>query len=236
MLKVKIKELRKMFGSFQMEIPLLEFNPQEAILLLGNNGAGKTTLLSLLLDLILPDSGCVEFDGQNIANSDSWRTGVGAYISQDFLIPYLSPREYFELIADFRTVSSSDLNALLEKYSTFLDSNTLNNKLIRELSTGNKQKVGILSTIIGNPSLIVLDEPHAGLDPSAQHQFHEIMQGYQEATKATIIISSHNLNYINEFGDQIILIENGRIIENRAKSQETISIMYEYFGIKENSH
>jgi len=128
----------------------------------GNNGAGKTTFFSLILDLIKATTGDVKANGLNVAQSEDWKQFIGSYLDESFLIEFLSPWEYLEFIGKLFGWNKNDIEEFLDNYQDFIDTDMVrSNKLIRSLSKGNKSKVGIIASLIGNPEIIVLDEPFA---------------------------------------------------------------------------
>jgi ABC-2 type transport system ATP-binding protein len=87
-------------------------------------------------------------------------------------------------------------------------------KLLRDFSAGNKQKIGIIGAMLNTPQLLILDEPFNFLDPSSQYHLKQLLENYSRETKATILLSSHNLQHITEISDRILLMENGHILKD----------------------
>src|SRR5690606_6806521 len=130
--------------------------------LVGNNGAGKTTLFSLLLDLIQPSSGHIVNKGVQVDQSEAWKPFTSAFIDESFLIGYLTPEEYFYVNGERRGRNKADVDALLEGYGDFFHGEIWNQEEnLRDLSKGNQKKVGIVASFIGNPEVVILDEPFA---------------------------------------------------------------------------
>ena len=228
---ISISNLKKEYGeTVACDIPQLTIEDGEMIGLVGNNGAGKTTLFRIMLDLVKPDEGSVSFlfDGttaMNPADSEQWKHDVAAYIDEGFLIDYLTPREYFDFLG--KICNFSDIDERLEPYTQLAGEELLGNKkLIRNHSAGNKQKVGIIATLIQQPRLLILDEPFNFLDPSGQNLLKHVLTDYHQRTQATIVISSHNLQHTIDISTRILLMESGRIIADRADRQQ----LEEYFG------
>ena len=229
---IEISNLRKSFSEkCACDIPLLSIGSGEIIGLVGNNGAGKTTLFRLILDLLKPDSGNVTLDGIDVQQSEDWKTFTGAYIDNGFLIDFLTPEEYFEFIAKVVSISKEELTERTAAFEQFTGGEIFGrNALIRNLSAGNKQKVGIISALITRPKLLILDEPFNFLDPSSQNHLKHIIEEYREATGATIIISSHNLTHTIDISTRILLMEQGEIKRDISEiTPDAITALNEYF-------
>lgn len=229
---IEISNLRKSFGEkCACDIPQLSIGSGEIIGLVGNNGAGKTTLFRLLLDLLKPDNGEVTLEGINVQQSEDWKTFTGAYIDNGFLIDFLTPEEYFSFIGKVSSISQEEVNKRSSNYEQFTGGEVFwRNALIRNLSAGNKQKVGIISALITRPRLLILDEPFNFLDPSSQNLLKHIIKEYREATGATVIISSHNLTHTIDISTRILLMEHGEIKRDITDiTPESIEALNEYF-------
>ena len=229
---IEIRNLKKSFGEkCACDIPQLSIGSGEIIGLVGNNGAGKTTLFRLLLDLLKPDNGEVTLEGINVQQSEDWKTFTGAYIDNGFLIDFLTPEEYFSFIGKVSSISQEEVNKRSSNYEQFTGGEVFGrNALIRNLSAGNKQKVGIISALITRPRLLILDEPFNFLDPSSQNLLKHIIKEYREATGATVIISSHNLTHTIDISTRILLMEHGEIKRDITDiTHESIEALNEYF-------
>ena len=223
---ITISNLKKQFGeTLACDIPQLTVCDGEIIGLVGNNGAGKTTLFRMMLDLLKPDEGTVTYQwaGQpstiNPAESEEWKQFTGAYIDEGFLIDYLTPEEYFQFLA--KISGYSDLDERLSHYEKLAGDEIFGKKkLIRNLSAGNKQKVGIIAALIGEPQTVILDEPFNFLDPSSQNTLKHVLTDYQQRTGATLFISSHNLQHTIDISTRIVLLERGRVIMDGASREQ----------------
>lgn len=230
---IEISNLRKSFGEKRAcDIPQLSIGSGEIIGLVGNNGAGKTTLFRLMLDLLKPDNGNVTLDGIDVAQSEDWKTFTGAYIDNGFLIDFLTPEEYFEFIAKVASISKDQLNERTAMFEQFTGGEVFGrNALIRNLSAGNKQKVGIISALITCPKLLILDEPFNFLDPSSQNHLKHIIEEYRQATNATVIVSSHNLTHTIDISTRILLMEQGEIKRDiHDITPDAVAALNEYFN------
>ena len=213
---IKIENIKKAFGkTVASDIPEFVVNDGDILGLVGNNGAGKTTLFRMILDLLKPDEGTVTIDGINPAESEQWKDSTGAYIDDSFLIDFLTPEEYFAFLGKINNIPQEEIEERLKPYERLAGGEVFGQKkLIRNLSAGNKQKVGIISALIMRPKLVILDEPFNFLDPSSQNILKHILTDYNRETGATILISSHNLAHTIDISTRIALLEKGQIIRD----------------------
>ena len=180
--------------------------------LIGNNGAGKTTLFSCLLDLIKPTQGKVLNNGVDVSKSEDWKSFTTAFLDESFLIGYLMPEEYFHFIGELRGLSNSQVNSFLVQFEDFFNGEILGGKkYLRDLSKGNQKKAGVVAALIGEPKVIILDEPFAALDPTTQIRLKGIIKDLSKYKDTTILISSHDLQDVTEVCERIVLLEKGEI-------------------------
>ena len=230
---IKIENLKKQFGdTCACDIPSFTINDGHILGLVGNNGAGKTTLFRLLLDLLKADEGYVTIDDINPAESEAWKNDVGAYIDDGFLIDFLTPEEYFSFLGKISGMTQADVDNRLQDFERFAGGEIFGQKkLIRNLSAGNKQKVGIISALLRKPKTVILDEPFNFLDPTSQLVLKHLISDYARETHATIIISSHNLQHTVDISTRIALLEHGRIIRDLSNDEGSATAeLQEYFS------
>jgi len=210
----------------------LEIQQGELFGLVGNNGAGKTTLLRLILDLIRADKGAVVSGEFEVARSENWKSYTASYLDEGFLIDFLTPEEYFHFIGDEYGFSKGEIDEKLLEYKGFFNDEILGQrkKLIREFSKGNKQKIGIVSALITEPRVIILDEPFNSLDPTSQILLKRILVDYNKKTNATMVISSHDLNHITDISHRVALIEKGTIIRDLQNDGSALAELENYFS------
>ena len=219
-MNIKIENVKKTFGEkVAVNIESFEIKSGDVLGLVGNNGAGKSTLFRIILDLLKTDAGKVTmYDAEKsviVSETEEWKNWTGAYIDESFMIDYLTPEEYLSFIARLSGISEEQMNEELQRYEHFMAGEILGQKkLIRNLSAGNKQKVGIIGALLLKPQVLILDEPFNFLDPSSQNAFKHMMEDYNKETGATILISSHNLNHTVDICPRIALLENGVIIRD----------------------
>ena len=224
---ITIENLKKQFGeTIATDIPSFTINDGDILGLVGNNGAGKSTLFRILLDLLKADDGTVIYtfpslgEGSgggsiNPAESEDWKQHVGAYLDEGFLIDFLTPEEYFAFLGKISGKTQAEVDERLKDFERFAADEIFGQKkLIRNLSAGNKQKVGIISALFNKPNTIILDEPFNFLDPSSQNMLKHLLTEYNRETGATILCSSHNLAHTVDISSRIALLEHGVIVRD----------------------
>ncbi|MEC8367773.1 MAG: ABC transporter ATP-binding protein [Bacteroidota bacterium] len=228
---ITFKNLKKSYSkNIVLDIDLLEIPKGQAFGLVGNNGAGKTTLFSCLLDLIKPTKGEVINNEIEVRKSEDWKKFSSAYLDESFLIGYLMPEEYFYFIAELRGVRKTELDNFLNQFEDLFNGEILGGKkYIRDLSKGNQKKVGIVAALIGSPSVVILDEPFANLDPTTQIRLKKIIKKLSTEKEVTVLISSHDLQDVTEVSERIVLLEKGKIVRDIKTSKETLKELESYF-------
>lgn len=214
-----------------LNVENLEVPKGQSFGLVGNNGAGKTTFFSLLLDLIQPTTGYIKSKDIKVNESEDWKPYTSAYIDETFLIGYLTPEEYFYFIGELRGQNKTDVNALMKQFEDFFHGEILNQKkYLRDLSKGNQKKVGIVAALIGNPEIIILDEPFANLDPTTQIRLKQIIKDLAEKRGITVLVSSHDLIHVTEVCERIVVLEKGLVIKDLATSAATLKELEAHFA------
>lgn len=224
--------LTKSYGKTTvLEINELEIPVGECFGLVGNNGAGKTTFFSILLDLIKASTGEVISNEIAVAKSEEWKRFTAAFIDDSFLIGYLTPEEYFYFVGELRGIDKASVDSFLETYADFFNDEILNQKkYLRDFSKGNQKKVGLIATFIGNPKVIILDEPFANLDPTTQIRLKQIIKAETGKREVTLLISSHDLNHVTEVCNRIVLLERGSVIMDKETTSKTLQELEDYFS------
>ena len=215
-----------------LSIDSLEIIKGQTIGLVGNNGAGKSTLLHLILDLIKPTTGEVFSKDQNVAQTEEWKNYTGSYLNESFLIPYLTAYEYFEFIGHLHGLSKTEVTDFLLTTIDFFNGDEYKKILIRDLSAGNRNKVGIIGALIGAPELLLLDEPFSFLDPTSQSWLKNKLKKLREIG-VTLLISSHDFSHITEISSRLLVIEKGIIIKDFEATPDTLKELESYFEISE---
>ncbi|MEO9893585.1 ABC transporter ATP-binding protein [Aurantibacter sp.] len=229
---ITVQNLTKKYGStIVLNLELLEIPKGQSFGLVGNNGAGKTTFFSLLLDLIQPTSGSIENNEILVSESEDWKAFTSSFIDESFLISYLTPEEYFYFIGELRGCNKADVNALLANFEDFFHGEILNQKkYLRDLSKGNQKKAGIVASFIGNPEVVILDEPFANLDPTTQIRLKAIIKDLADKKGVTVLVSSHDLIHVTEVCERIVVLNKGEIVKDIETSAETLQELEVFFG------
>jgi ABC-2 type transport system ATP-binding protein len=222
---IQVNQLSKKYnGTTVLHIDNLSIPKGQSFGLVGNNGAGKTTFFSLLLDLIQPTTGEIVNNEIPVHTSENWKPFTASF--------YLTPEEYFYFIGDLRGQNKADVDALLAKHQEFFNGEILNNKkYLRDLSKGNQKKVGIIATLIGNPEVIILDEPFANLDPTTVNRLKKIIKELAENPEVTILVSSHDLQHTVEVCDRIVALNKGEVVKDIVTSAETLQELEAFFAV-----
>lgn len=222
---------KKYNDNIVLHIDNLDIPKGQSFGLVGNNGAGKTTFFSLLLDLIQPTSGHIKNNNILVHQSEDWKPFTSSFIDESFLIGYLTPEEYFYFIGELRGQNKVDVDALVSQFEDFFHGEILNQKkYLRDLSKGNQKKVGIVSALLGNPEVIILDEPFANLDPTTQIRLKKIIKDLAETKGVTVLISSHDLMHVTDVCERIVVLEKGKIVKDLATSEATLKELEAHFS------
>ena len=230
---IQVNNLTKKYNATTvLNIQELEIPKGQSFGLVGNNGAGKTTFFSLLLDLIEPTSGGIINHNIEVNTSESWKNFTGAFLDESFLIGYLTAEEYFYFIGELRGQNKADVDALLKKYEEFFNNEILNTKkYLRDLSKGNMKKVGIIATLIGNPEVVILDEPFANLDPTTVNRLKKIIKELAQNPDVTVLVSSHDLLHTVEVCNRIVALNKGEVVKDIQTSTETLAELEAFFAV-----
>lgn len=220
---IRIHELSKKFGKLQALSQVnLQCNKGESIALIGPNGCGKTTLIKSILSMVIPDSGSIEFEGQNIQRDFVYRENIG-YMPQIGRYPdNMSIGQVLETIQQLRGVGKATDLDLYEAYGL----KELLHKGMSTLSGGTRQKVSAVMAFMFDPKVLILDEPTAGLDPIAAEILKEKIISERQKNKL-ILITSHLLHELEEIISEIIFMQDGVVhfhdstVELKLKTAET---------------
>ena len=185
----------------------LEVHQGEVFGFLGPNGAGKSTTMRLLLDLIKPTAGSARILGlDTIGDSLVIRRRVGFLPGDLVLYPKLTGRVVLDYLAELRGgVDPRIRDSLVDRFGADLD------RPLHELSTGNRQKLGLVQAFMHEPELLILDEPIAGLDPLVQQSFHALL-GEVSAAGRTVFLSSHTLSEVERVTHRLAILREGRLV------------------------
>jgi len=229
---INATDLSKKYGdNTVLNIESLDIPKGQSFGLVGNNGAGKTTFFNLVLDLIKPSTGQVTNNDIKVNISEDWKPFTASFIDESFLIGYLTPEEYFDFIAKLRGVNNVDLTTFLNQFEELFNDEILGQKkYLRDLSKGNQKKAGIVAALIGQPEVVILDEPFANLDPTTQIRLKKILKKINAESHSTLLISSHDLGHITEVCERIVVLNKGGIIKDLKTSDETLKELEQFFA------
>lgn len=230
---IEVNKLAKAYnGTVVLNIPELKIEKGESFGLVGNNGAGKTTFFRLILDLIKANKGEVLSRGTDVKRTTSWKSYTGSYLDEGFLIDFLTPEEYFDFIASVNNLSKGDVKKFMEQFEDFFNGEIIGkNKYIRDLSRGNKQKVGIAASLMTDPEILILDEPFASLDPTTQIRLKNLLKQLKKEKNVTMLISSHDLNHVTEVCERIVVLDKGDIIHDIKTQENTLKELENHFAV-----
>jgi ABC-2 type transport system ATP-binding protein len=226
-------DLQKTYnGVTVLNIPGITIPQGESFGLVGNNGAGKTTFFRLILDLIEATTGEVKIEDKKVMRNDEWKTITGSFLDEGFLIDFLTTEEYFNFVGKLHNKSEGDIAAFLDSMKDFFNDEILGNKkLIRDFSKGNQKKIGIAAALIGDPKILILDEPFTALDPSSQIRLKRFLTDLQVKFNMTMLISSHDLNHVTEVCKRIVVLEKGKIVKDLNTNSDTLKELEAYFAV-----
>ena len=210
---LKIEHLTKTYGNVKAVDDLtLHIAPGEIYGFIGHNGAGKTTTLKAAAGILRFDSGDVFIDGISIKNEPIKAKKLLAYVPDNpDVYEYLSGIKYLNFIADIYAVGKSEREDRIRRYSQLFDLEKDLAQPISAYSHGMKQKLVLISALLHEPKLMMLDEPFVGLDPLATHQVKEIMHEHCKAGGA-IFFSTHVLDVAEKLCDKVAIIKDGRLV------------------------
>lgn len=230
---IQVKQISKKYGSAEvLNIDTLDIPTGQSFGLVGNNGAGKTTLFNLLLDLIRPTTGKITNNNVQVNKSESWKTFTGSFIDESFLISFLTPEEYFDFIGDLRGMNKADVKTFLGQFDEFFNGEILGKKkYLRDLSKGNQKKAGIIAAMMGNPQVVILDEPFANLDPTTQIRLKKIIKTLTDNREVTVLVSSHDLSHVTEVCERIVVLDKGTVVKDIETSDATLKELESYFSV-----
>ena len=209
---IEVKNLTKKYGSHTV-VKNLNFTiePGKIYGFLGPNGAGKSTTMNMITGCLAPTEGDVIINGHNILDDPvEAKRAIGYLPEQPPVYPEMTPYEYLRFVAEAKGVGKGDIEdqiAAVMKETRITD---MQNRLIKNLSKGYRQRVGIAQAMLGNPKLIILDEPTVGLDPRQIIDIRELIMSLGE--KRTVILSSHILAEVSAVCDRVMIISKGNLV------------------------
>ncbi len=210
---IQVKNLTKKFSNDFTAVDNLSFSVPtgEVFGFLGQNGAGKSTTMRMLLTLIEPTSGSIDFFGKPLKENRNFvLKNVGALIEKPDVYKYLTAYENIKLFAALSGVKKTKKELLQQLAIVGLESRATDK--VKNFSQGMKQRLGIAVALVHNPEVVILDEPTNGLDPQGIADIRNLIIGLSEEHKKTVIVSSHLLNEIEQMASSILIIDKGKKI------------------------
>ena len=209
---IEVKNLVKKYGD-HTAVDHLSFHVDKGQIygFLGPNGAGKSTTMNIMTGYIASTSGEVLIDGHNILEEpEAAKKCIGYLPEQPPLYFDMTVAEYLKFAAELKKVPKNERETQIEQVMELTGITAMANRLIKNLSKGYKQRVGLAQAILGYPEIIILDEPTVGLDPKQIIEIRELIR--QLAKKHTVILSSHILAEVREVCDYILIISKGKLV------------------------
>lgn len=232
---IEVKHVTKKYGNFTAVDDInFTIKNDEIVGFLGPNGAGKSTTMNMITGFIEPTQGQIIINGNDISKRPRKAKKEIGYMPENVPLYYeLTPREFIIYMAELKMVERKKRKEEVEKVIKETGLQDVQNKLIRNLSRGYKQRVSLAGALVGNPDVIILDEPTVGLDPK---QITEIRNLIKElGKKHTVILSSHILSEISQICEKVVIINKGKIVaidspenlEKSTKEKNGISVTVE---------
>ncbi len=207
---IELKNVTKKYGNcIAVNNVSFKIKKGEIVGFLGQNGAGKTTTLKMITGLIDPTDGEILIDDKKISSNS--RKLIGYMPENTPLYQDLTVKEFIDYIAELKKIKKAERKVEVKKIIKELNLEEVENKLIKNISKGFKQRASLASALIGNPEIIILDEPTSGLDPKQIIEIRELIKSLKK--DHTVLLSSHIISEINQICDRAIIINKGKITE-----------------------
>ena len=232
---IEVKNVTKKYGTtVAVDNISFEVKDGEVVGFLGPNGAGKSTTMNMITGFIEPTNGQIIINGNDISRKPKKAKKDIGYMPENVPLYYeLTAREFIKYMAELKMVKRDIRKQEVERVIKEVGLEEVQNKLIKNLSRGYKQRVSLAGALIGNPDVIILDEPTVGLDPKQITEIRSLIK--KLGRKHTVILSSHILSEISQICERVIIINKGKIIaidtpenlEKATKEKNKISIIVE---------
>ena len=209
---ITVKELTKRYGA-HTAVDALSFTVDKGQIygLLGPNGAGKSTTMNIITGYISATDGTAEIDGCDIFDSPAEaRAKIGYLPEQPPLYTDMTPREYLAFAAELKGLPREQRKAAVEQCMERTNIADVADRLIRNLSKGYRQRVGLACALLGDPPVIILDEPTVGLDPKQIIEIRELIRSLGQ--EHTVLLSSHILSEVNAVCDKVLIMSHGKLV------------------------
>ncbi len=209
---IKVENVTKKYGNY-VAVDNMNFEVKEGEIVgfLGPNGAGKTTTMSIITGVIEPTDGHVEINGYNVSKkANKAKREIGYMPETTPLYNELTPKEFVSYMSELKGVKRKERKIEIERVIKAVNIEDVQNKLIRNLSRGYRQRVSLAGALVGNPKVLILDEPTVGLDPKQVTQIRNLIKSLGK--EHTVILSSHILSEVSQICQKVIIINKGKLI------------------------
>ena len=209
---IEVRNLVKKYGN-HVAVDHLNFTVEKGKIygFLGPNGAGKSTTMNMITGYIASTEGDILIDGHNILEEpEEAKKRIGYLPEIPPLYQDMTVREYLEFAAELKAVPREKKKSNIEEVMSTIKIEDVKNRLIKNLSKGYKQRVGLAQALLGYPEIIILDEPTVGLDPKQIIEIRDLIKGL--GRKHTVILSSHILSEVSAVCDHVLIIDKGRLV------------------------
>ena len=232
---IEVKNVTKKYGNFTA-VDNITFTVKdgEVVGLLGQNGAGKSTTMNMITGFIEPTEGTIIVNGFDIMKKSLKAKKQIGYMPENVpLYPELTVKEFVSYMAELKLVGRKERKQEVENAIKETGLEEVKNKLIRNLSRGYKQRVSMAGALVGNPEVLILDEPTVGLDPKQIIEIRNLIKNLGK--KHTVILSSHILSEISQICERVVILNKGRIVaidtpenlEEKTKEQNILFVTVE---------
>ena len=206
---IELKNVTKKYGNFKaVDNISFKIEKGEVVGFLGQNGAGKTTTMKMITGLIEPTNGEIFIEGEKISRKS--RKCIGYMPENTPLYQELTVKEFIDYMAELKGLKRQERKQQVQKLITDLGLADVENKLIRNISRGYKQRVSLSGALIGNPDILIFDEPTVGLDPKQVIEIRNLIKSLRK--NHTVFISSHILSEISQMCQKVIIINKGKVV------------------------
>jgi len=216
---IEVKGLTKVYGN-KTAVEDVSFKIRNGRIygLLGPNGAGKSTTMNIITGCLSPTEGTVLVNGYDVCTQPiEAKRQIGYLPEQPPLFADMTPLEYLTFVAEAKGVADDLIDRQVKEAMNLTDLTGVKDRLIRNLSKGYRQRVGIAQAILGSPDIVIMDEPTVGLDPQQLKEIRALIR--KLGTKHTVILSSHILTEISELCDHVIIISDGHVVADSSMAE-----------------
>lgn len=230
---IEVKNLTKVYGN-HIAVDHVSFTIDSGKIygFLGPNGAGKTTTMNIITGCLAATEGTVTVDGHDIFDEPiEAKQCIGYLPEMPPLYPDMTVLDYLRFVAEAKGIAGKEITAEVERVMKKTDITKMQKRLIKNLSKGYKQRVGLAQAILGNPKVIILDEPTVGLDPQQLIEIRDLIR--ELGRNRTVMLSSHIMQEISAVCDTLIIIANGKLVaedtpenlERYAEHEQTMKLV-----------